>query len=254
MRKKYLKLILIFFFPEFQDIFSLFMQNSELSLLNPHSLLHPHMLKAARLYFKLFDSTLLQQLAAVIDTRHPSRGPSAVGGQVSSAARAHKKSLFFGVFFHSFNAFKRTGSWLWALHLSGLLGVDLDGVDPVFMDAGLVEVSAVAELLLLVGDLCAVWHHWWEETETRRHTFSSSGIRIVHKSIVISGYATGCRHDMLFQVSYSTQFADLYFLFQGKAQTLSAAHLAPFGCSLKQNLRLFEASKWLARDKNKVTC
>lgn len=57
-----------------------------------------------------------------------------------------------------------------ALHLFGLLWVDLDGVHPVFMDAGLVEVSAVAEFLLLVSDLCTVWHHCWEGMETVSHS------------------------------------------------------------------------------------
>lgn len=52
--------------------------------------------------------------------------------------------------------------WLYniaASYLFGLLRVDLDGVDSVLMDAGLVEVGAVAELLLFVHDLCAIRHN-----------------------------------------------------------------------------------------------
>lgn len=52
-----------------------------------------------------------------------------------------------------------------ALHLFRLLSVDLDGVDSVLMGAGLVEVSAVTELLLLIGDLGTVRNHCGEERE-----------------------------------------------------------------------------------------
>ncbi len=45
-----------------------------------------------------------------------------------------------------------------ALHLFGLLRVDLDGVDSVLMDASLEEVCTVTELLLFIRNLCAIGH------------------------------------------------------------------------------------------------
>lgn len=56
----------------------------------------------------------------------------------------------------------RVVRWLYdivALHLFCLLRVDLDGVDSVLMDASLVEVSTVTELLLFINDLCAIRHY-----------------------------------------------------------------------------------------------
>ena len=46
-----------------------------------------------------------------------------------------------------------------ASHLFGLLRVDLDGIDSVLVEASLVEVGTVAELLLFVRDLCAIGHN-----------------------------------------------------------------------------------------------
>lgn len=46
-----------------------------------------------------------------------------------------------------------------ALHLFGLLRVDLDGVDSVLIDASLVEIGTVAELLLFIRNLCAIRHN-----------------------------------------------------------------------------------------------
>lgn len=58
-----------------------------------------------------------------------------------------------------------------ALHLFGLLRVDVDGVDPVLMHASLVEVGTVTELLLFISDLCAIRHYCGEEMDKVLHTF-----------------------------------------------------------------------------------
>lgn len=61
-----------------------------------------------------------------------------------------------------------------ALHLFCLLRVDLDGVDSVLMDASLVKVSTVTELLLFINDLCTIRHYCGEEMETVSHYFIKS--------------------------------------------------------------------------------
>lgn len=39
----------------------------------------------------------------------------------------------------------------------------MDGVESVLLDSSLVQVSTVTDLLLLLNDLCAVWHYCVEE-------------------------------------------------------------------------------------------
>lgn len=58
-----------------------------------------------------------------------------------------------------------------ALHLFGLLRVDVDGVDSVLMHASLVEVGTVTELLLFISDLCTIWHYCGDEMDKVLHTF-----------------------------------------------------------------------------------
>lgn len=45
------------------------------------------------------------------------------------------------------------------LHLFGLLRADVDGVESILTDSGLVQVSTVTDRLLLLNDLCAVGHY-----------------------------------------------------------------------------------------------
>lgn len=49
------------------------------------------------------------------------------------------------------------GNLVQAAYLFGLQGVDVNSVDPVLVEASLVEISAVLEAFLFVHMLCAVW-------------------------------------------------------------------------------------------------